>query len=558
MDNDIEGSKIADLLFPNVKTSVDFYEGKYPERKIAKIAKVTRFGPSPTGFLHIGSLFSALVSERLAHQSDGIFFLRIEDTDKKREVENGVKGITLALSRFNIVIDEGFDGNNVEYGEYGPYKQSERREIYHVFIKYLIAKRYAYPCFCSPEELEATHKIQEIQKIRPGYYGEWAVHKKITFEEISKNISEGKSFVIRLKSDGSELNKMIFTDLIKGEVTLTENDLDVILLKTDGLPTYHFAHVVDDHLMKTTHVIRGDEWLSSLPIHLQIFKYFEWEAPFFGHISPILKMDDGSKRKLSKRKDPEAAIDYYLEQGYPVNAVIEYLLNIANSDFEDWRRKNPTLPSDQFKILLEKFSKSGALFDITKLSDTSKEIISLLSVDEMYNLIINWTNIYDKRLENILSKNSEYTKNILSIERNNEKPRKDISKWLEVKENIYYFFNDLFDEHTSTTPIVFPELISKENVKKIILSYIEFYDESQNKQEWFESLKNFAEKYDFARDIKIYKQNPALFNGHVGDVAMIIRIALTGKTKTLDLFEMMRVMGKDFVVSRLTNSVNKI
>ncbi len=529
-----ENAEIAKLLFPDVTGKVEEYFDKYPPRKLPKGAAVTRFGPSPTGFLHIGGLFAALVSERIAHQSDGVFFLRIEDTDKNREVEHGIDGITNALSQFNIKIDEGVH----EGGEYGPYKQNERKDIYAAFAKHLVEVGRAYPCFCSPEELDAARKKQEEQKIRPGYYGEWAVHRNITPEEIQKNIEAGKPFVIRLRAEAAEMHSPTYNDLVKGEVSITENDNDIILLKSDKLPTYHLAHVVDDHLMGTTHVIRGDEWLSSLPIHLQLFGFFGFDAPHFAHLSPILKSEGGNKRKLSKRKDPEAAIDYYAKEGYPDNAVIEYLLNIANSDFEPWRKENPTKPYQDFVLKLEKFNKSGALFDLTKLTDVSKEVIAKMSAEEVYKNVLVWAETYDKPFADMMKKEKDYFLKIFGIERGGDQPRKDFSKWSEVKENISYFF-----EKPAGTDM-------PQGAEEILKAYVDVYDPKLSKDDWFNALKDFAEQNGYARDMKTHKQDPGKFKGTVGDVAMILRVALTGKNKTPDLYQIMQVLGEKTVKER--------
>ncbi len=565
-NNTAHNEAIADMLFPDVTNPVDFFYKKYPPRNVAAGAKVTRFAPSPTGSVHIGSLFTALVSQRLAHHDpSGVFFLRLEDTDKKREVEGGVAGIIEALSRFSIPIDEGVISEQEEIGAYGPYKQSDRKDIYAAFIKHLISLGHAYPCFCTPEELEAARKSQEAQKIKPGYYGEWAKHRTCSKQEIGEQFKAGKPFVVRLRAHGSDQNKFLYKDLIKGNVTVSENDQDVVLLKSDGLPTYHFAHVVDDYLMHTTHVLRGDEWLSSLPIHLALFEVFGWQAPLYGHISPILKLDGDIKRKLSKRKDPEAAVSYYAEKGFPVAGVMEYLLNIANSDFEDWRKAHPSLPNTAFEIKLEKFNKSGALFDLAKLSDISKEVIARMSADEVYSKIFEWANTYDTAFAKRMSDQKDYFLKILSIERSAENPRKDISMWSEVKENIFYFFDDMFKEFVKNTGLVFPETftVSKEDVKNIISAYVQEIllatktdDQKQTRDEWFGALKNFGERKGFAKDIKEYKKNPAGFKGHIGDVAMILRVALTAKTRTPDLFEIMSVMGDRFVEDRLVFSGN--
>lgn len=550
--NNTENIKKADILFPNIKLSADDLIKKYPSRILSTNAKVTRFGPSPTGFLHIGGVFAALVSERLAHQSGGIFILRIEDTDKSREVDGGVTQIVKALDEFDVGIDEGLHLDGKETGEYGPYRQSERLNIYKTFAKFLIEKNCAYPCFCTKDELETLKKRQESEKIRPGYYGKWARHRNLTFEEIDKKIKNGENFVIRLKSDIISEDSFMFLDLIKGNVSVTENENDVVLMKADGYPTYHFAHVIDDYLMGTTHVIRGDEWLSSLPIHLQIFKFIEKRAPFYGHLSPILKLDNGCKRKLSKRKDLEASIDFYSQKGYPRASIIEYLLNIANSDFEDWRKNNPNVPNTDFLIKLERFSKSGALFDTNKLNNISKEVISKMSAEEVFKNTLQWADSYDKEFALSLIKDKEYYIKIFSIERGGNNPRKDISSWSEIKDSVSFFFKLPIDNPDYKIVDLYPSHLKKKEIKELIGAYVTYYKEQSSQELWFKDLKKFSEKNGFAINMKDFKENPEKYRGIVGDVAMILRVAVTGRTKTPDLYEIMKVMGKDAVLNRLT------
>ncbi len=542
--------EIADILFPDVTGSIDDYIKKYPVRNLPEGALVTRFAPSPTGFLHIGGLFTSLIAERLAHQSGGLFLLRIEDTDKKREIEDGVSGIISALREFQVKIDEGVVGHGEQRGDYGPYIQSERKEIYHVFIKALIAKGYAYPCFCTTEALEASRKEQEAQKVRPGYYGTWAVHRNDDLEDIKKNLEVGKGFVVRLRSEGKENSSFEYHDLVKGKISVTENDQDHILMKSDGLPTYHFAHVVDDYLMRTNPVIRADEWLSSLPIHLELFKAFDWSAPQYGHVSPIMKSDNGTRRKLSKRKDPEAAVSYYNEKGYPIHAVIEYLLNIANSAFEDWRKANPALPNTEFHIALEKMSKSGALFDIAKLNDISKDVVSRMSAEDVYAQTLAWAAQYDPSFAELLTKHKQYVIDVLSIERTGDKPRKDIAVWSEVKDQIGYFFDDIYAAIPKNI-LPLPETVSSALAAEILTAYAKVVDINMARDEWFEAFRVFAEGQGFARDAKSFKANPAHFKGQVGDVAMVIRVALTGKSRTPDLYEIMKVLSLEKAKGRM-------
>ena len=433
---------LADLIFPNAK-DISYYEEKYPERNLSEGAVVSRFAPSPTGFVHIGGLYQALVAREITKKTNGVFFLRVEDTDQKREVENGVTGIVNSLKDFDMAPDEGMVTETEEVGNYGPYKQSLRKDIYQAYAKYLLSQGKAYPCFCTPEEGEEIRKKQEAAKVRPGYYGVWAKCRNLTVEEAAEKIKNGEKCIIRFKSPGREDRKIKHHDIIKGNVDFPENDQDIVIIKADGLPTYHFAHAVDDHLMRTTHVIRSDEWLSSVPLHLQLFHELGFKAPKYAHIAPIMKNDNGNKRKLSKRKDPEAAVNYYKEEGVPPLAVKEYLLNIANSNFENWRRANQDKSIDEFDFQLNKMSVSGALFDMVKLLDIGKTVISKMSAEEVYDKSLEWAKEYDKELEDMLE-NKEYSLKVLGIERGNKKPRKDISKWAEVKNNIIYMYDDKF------------------------------------------------------------------------------------------------------------------
>ena len=436
---------LANLIFPDAK-EISYYEEKYPERDLPEGAIVTRYAPSPTGFMHIGGLYQALIAIKVAKQTNGVFFLRVEDTDQKREVENGVKEIVTSLKDFGLEADEGMISDKEGKGNYGPYKQSQRKEIYQAYAKYLIEQGKAYPCFCTPEDVEEIRAKQEAAKIRPGYYGVWAKCRTVTVEDAIKRIQNGENYIIRFKSPGREDRKIQHHDVIKGKVDFPENDQDIVIIKADGLPTYHFAHAVDDHLMHTTHVIRGDEWLSSVPLHLQLFHELGFKAPKYAHIAPIMKNDNGNKRKLSKRKDAEAAVSYYAEEGIPAEAVKEYLMNIANSTFENWRRANPDKSMDEFQLQLNKMSVSGALFDMVKLLDVSKTVISKMSAEEVYENALNWASKYDQELAEIL-KDKEYALKVFGIERGNKKPRKDISKWSDVKENVEYMYNELFDKN---------------------------------------------------------------------------------------------------------------
>lgn len=540
--------ELANLIFPDAKP-ISYYEEKYPERKLEEGAIVTRFAPSPTGVMHIGGLYQGLIAKKLAEQTQGVFFLRIEDTDQKREVENGIKGIVESLKDFDIEPDEGMTSETEEKGEYGPYKQSLRKEIYQAYAKYLIEQGKAYPCFCSQEELNQIREKQEAAKIRPGYYGIWAKCRGLTVEEMAKKIEAGEDCIIRLKSLGREDRKIKHKDVIKGNVEFPENDQDVVIIKADGLPTYHFAHAVDDHLMHTTHVIRGDEWLSSVPLHLQLFQVLGFKAPKYAHIAPIMKNEDGNKRKLSKRKDPEAAVSYYAEQGIPKEAVKEYLLNIANSTFENWRRANPDKKIEEFDLQLNKMSVSGALFDMVKLLDVSKIVISKMSADDVYSSSLDWAKKQDEELANLLENQKEYSLKVFGIERGNKKPRKDISKWSDVKENISYMYDELFEKDNSEYQ--YQVINDKDDIRRILDLYIsKYYNSEDDKQTWFDKIKELAGEMGYAKEVKEFKANPGVYKAHVGDVSTVLRVALTKRTNTPDMYEIMQVLGKDVIESR--------
>ena len=539
---------LANLIFPDAK-EISYYEEKYPERDLPEGAIVTRYAPSPTGFMHIGGLYQALIAIKVAKQTNGVFFLRVEDTDQKREVENGVKEIVTSLKDFGLEADEGMISDKEGKGNYGPYKQSQRKEIYQAYAKYLIEQGKAYPCFCTPEDVEEIRAKQEAAKIRPGYYGVWAKCRTVTVEDAIKRIQNGEKYIIRFKSPGREDRKIQHHDVIKGKVDFPENDQDIVIIKADGLPTYHFAHAVDDHLMHTTHVIRGDEWLSSVPLHLQLFHELGFKAPKYAHIAPIMKNDNGNKRKLSKRKDAEAAVSYYAEEGIPAEAVKEYLMNIANSTFENWRRANPDKSMDEFQLQLNKMSVSGALFDMVKLLDVSKTVISKMSAEEVYENALNWASKYDQELAEIL-KDKEYALKVFGIERGNKKPRKDISKWSDVKENVEYMYNELFDKNEEEYP--FQVINDKESIEKILKLYVEkYYDENDDKQTWFDKIKELAGEMGYAKEVKEFKANPGMYTAHVGDVSTVLRVALTKRTNTPDLYEIMQVLGKEEIERRL-------
>lgn len=542
----MDSKDLANLIFPDVK-DYTYYEEKYPVRDLPEGAIVTRFAPSPTGFVHIGGIYQSLIA-KLMTKEQGVFFIRIEDTDQKREVENGTKQIIDALYDFDLKPNEFVDENDVDHGEYGPYKQSLRREIYHSYAKKLLEEGNAYPCFCSPEDLEHIRENQEKAKERTGYYGKWTKCRNMPVEMAIERIKNGDPYIIRFKSPGNPDKKIKHKDVIKGAVDFPENDQDIVIVKSDGLPTYHFAHAVDDHLMHTTLVIRGDEWLASVPLHLQLFYVLGNKAPRYAHIAPMMKMDGEGKRKLSKRKDPESAVNYYKEEGIPKESVLEYLMNIANSNFEIWRKQNPDKSMYDFDFDLKKMGVSGALFDMVKMLDVSKNVISKLSAQEVYDASLNWANEYDKELADMLS-DKEYSLKVLGIERGNAKPRKDIAKWSDVKGIISYMYADKFDKNGE---FEYQKVTDKDEIEKIVKTYFEkYYDAQDDKQTWFNKMKDLAEEMGYCREVKEYKANPEAYKGHVGDISTVIRVNLTGRSNTPDLYEIMQVLGKEELLKRI-------
>lgn len=549
--------KIIEMIFPTPLPTLEELEAKYPVRNLPEGAMVTRIAPSPTGFMHIGGLYAALISERFAHQTNGVFFLRIEDTDRKREVAGASELICKSLNRYGIKIDEGEISPNNEVGIYGPYKQSNREEIYKSVIKFLLEKDLAYPCFCTTEELEEIHNRQEAEGVRSGYYGTCAKWRDASSQEVLQLLEEKRPYVIRFKSWGDFNKKINIKDELLGKRELPENDQDIVIMKSDGLPTYHLAHVVDDHFMRTTHVIRGDEWLSSLPLHLQLFSSLGWKAPNYGHIKPIQKIEGSSKRKLSKRKDPEANVEYYNQEGYPEEAILEYLLNLANSDFENWRKANTTANLHEFILTFDRLKNSnGALFDFDKLNNISKEVVSRYSSKEVYDYAVKWAKQFNNKLAELLENNHEYSEKIFGVERSgDEKARKDIAKWSEVEKEINYFF----DENFSLTK---EELIEKlagfalEDISKIVQSFMAGYNENDLSQEWFDKIKKIARENNYAESVKEFKKNPEIYKGNVADVAKVFRVLLTGRAQTPDLFSIMLVMGKERVFKRLSFCLN--
>ena len=535
---------LASLLFPNVTDTPESLEERFPLRNVPEGAVITRMAPSPTGFVHLGNLVQGLTSERMAHQSGGVLFLRVEDTDAKREVPGAVEVLIDTLKHYGIQFDEGatHDGDN---GLYGPYRQRQRAGIYHVYAKKLVSEGQAYPCFCTEEQLAAMREAQEANKENTGYYGKYAMWRDRSLEEIQEQLNAGNPWVLRFKSTGSIENQFKFDDLVKGKLTITENDVDHVLLKSDGIPTYHFAHAVDDHLMRTTHVVRGDEWLPTLPFHIQLFKALGFKLPKYVHIGPLMKMDGTSKRKLSKRKDPELALTYYKAEGFPVEAVYEYILTILNSNFEDWRRANPDAPADTFKFSPKKLNPAGSLFDYAKLTDVSKNVISRMDAAKVYELLTEWAKEFDPDFGEKLAADAEFATKILAIGRGGKKPRKDLAVWKDAKPYMGFFYDEYLE-----TP-VFDEKFEKCVVLDALTRFLAKFDINDDANTWFNKVKELTEEMGFTSDMKAYKADPSAFPGTVADISTFIRQAATGKTNSPDLYTVMQILGYDRTVARI-------
>ena len=539
---------LADLLFPNVTQTPEELEERFPLRQLPEGAVVTRMAPSPTGFVHLGNLVQGLTAERMAHQSGGVLFLRVEDTDAKREVAGAVEVLIETLKHYGIHFDEGatIDGDN---GIYGPYRQRQRADIYHVYARKLVTEGMAYPCFCTEEELAAMREQQEANKQNTGYYGQYAMWRDRSLEDIQAQLDAGNPWVLRFRSTGSIENQFKFDDLVKGKLTVTENDIDHVLLKSDGIPTYHFAHAVDDHLMRTTHVVRGDEWLPTLPFHIQLFKALNFKLPKYVHIGPLMKMDGTSKRKLSKRKDPELALTYYKAEGFPVEAVYEYIMTLLNSNYEDWRRANPTADPTTFKFSPKKLNPAGNLFDYAKLTDVSKNEIAKMDAGKVYTLLSQWALEFDPDFGAKLTADAEYATKILAIGRGGKKPRKDLATWQEAKPYMGFFY----DEYLLAP--VFDEKFDAQTICQVLNLFLERFDIADDSGVWFDKVKAITEEIGFTTDMKAYKADPAAFKGTVADVSTFIRLAVTGKTNSPDLYTVMQILGYDRTVQRIRNTI---
>jgi len=542
---------LAQLLFPDVTDTPEMVEARYPVRNLPEGAVISRMAPSPTGFVHLGNLVQGTISERMSHQSGGVLFLRVEDTDAKREVPGAVEVLIDTLKHYGIHFDEGatHDGDS---GIYGPYRQRQRAAIYHVFAKKLVEEGKAYPCFCTEEELGAMREKQEAMKVNFGYYGDFAIWRDRSLEDIQAQLAAGNPWVLRFRSTGSLENQFKFDDLVKGKLTITENDIDHVLLKSDGIPTYHFAHAVDDHLMHTTHVVRGDEWMATLPFHIQLFKALGFKLPKYVHIGPLMKMDGTSKRKLSKRKDPELALTYYKAEGFPIAAVREYIMTILNSNFEDWRRANPDADLDDFKFSPKKLNPAGSLFDYAKLTDVSKNVISRMDAATVYALLLEWAQEFDPDFGEKLAADAGFATAILAIGRGGKKPRKDLATWKEAKGYMGFFYDAYMDAP------VFDEKFEKATVKEALSKFLAVYDYANDSGAWFEKVKAITADMGFTTDMKAYKADPTAFPGTVADISAMIRMAVTGKTNSPDLYSVMQILGKDRACGRIQAAIDSL
>ena len=545
--------KLANLIFPDITETIEDLEKRYPARDLPEGAKVTRFAPSPTGFLHTGSLFASMISRKMAKDSNGVFYTRLEDTDQKREVAGSGDSLIDQLNKFGVTPDEGYLGTDKEKGNYGPYVQSLRANIYKVVIKYMLANNMAYPCFCSPEELSEMRKVQEAKKENFGYYAEYAKCSKLSVEEAIERIEKGENFVIRFRSQGDYHNKVAIDDAIRGHIEMAENDQHLVIYKSDGLPTYHFAHLVDDHFMRTTHVTRGEEWMPSLPMHIELFNSMNWQAPTYAHLPVIMKLDNGNRRKLSKRKDLEAAVSFFLEQGYPIEGFMEYLYTIANSNYEAWRIENPDLDKDEFKFSFDKMSLDGALFDLAKVQFLCKEKLGRMNTETFFNESRQWASVYSPELFELIEKNPGFYKQIVSIEREKENPRKDYEKYSDILPLIKFFYNNYYNELVKE--LIVPENYTQENINEVLTKYVESFDLSLSEEDWFNHMKEVAVECGYATNRKDYKKNPEAYKGQVSDVAAILRLVVTLRLQSPNLYFVMQILGKEEVTRRIKNFI---
>jgi len=538
-------NQLAELLFPGIKGTVAELEEKFPPRDLPAGANVTRIGPSPTGFIHLGNLYNAVIGERLAHQSNGVFFLRIEDTDAKREVAGAVSTILEMMHFFGVEFDEGatIDGDN---GAYGPYRQRQRKDIYQTVAKQLVQMGKAYPCFCTEEELTAMREQQQADKLNFGYYGAFAKCRSLTMEDIQAKLDAGLPFVLRFRSSGNIERHNAVQDGIRGELQVPENDQDFVLLKSDGIPTYHFAHVVDDHLMRTTHVVRGEEWLATLPMHVELFDTLGWQRPLYCHTAQLMKMDGETKRKLSKRKDPELALAYYQSEGYLPEAIWEYLLTVLNSNYEEWRLENPDTPLNDFPFTTEKMSTSGALFDLVKLQDISKDVLCGMPADKVYDGLLEWCLAYDAEFAELLSADRAYAELILALGKEGDRPRKDLVTWRQAVEFLSFYYDERFKIEDA-----YPENVDAAMRKEILQRYLDGLDFADDNDTWFGKVRAICEELNFALQPKKYKKNPELYAGSIVDVSNTIRVATTGRSNSPDLWQISCALGEERCKARI-------
>ncbi len=541
----MDTKQLAELLFPHITKTPADYEALYPARDLPQEAKVTRIGPSPTGFVHLGNLYNAIIGERLAHQSGGAFFLRVEDTDAKREVAGAVELVLSAMAYFGIVFDEGavIDG---DHGSYGPYRQRQRKEVYQCFAKELVARGLAYPCFCSEERLTQMRETQIAGKENFGYYGSWALCRDMDLLEIKKHLDAGEDYVLRFRSSGNIENTVELFDGIRGMLKLQENYQDFVLLKSDGIPTYHFAHVIDDHLMRTTHVVRGEEWLSTAPIHAQLFDTLKWQRPVYCHTPVLMKMDGDTKRKLSKRKDPELGLNYYRQEGYVPEAVWEYLMTVLNSNFEEWRQENPEADLHDFPFTLEKMSNSGALFDMMKFDSVSQETLLRIPAAEIYEKMAAWLLEYDPDFAALFTADRAFSERIIDVGRTGDRPRKDLTNWKQARQFLSFYFDESFRQESP-----FPENVSLKDRREILTRYLAGYDHNDDSTAWFQKVRNIAQDLGYALKPKDYKKNPDLYPGSITDVSNVIRVAVTGRTNSPDLWEINHILGEETMRKRI-------
>jgi glutamyl-tRNA synthetase len=567
MDKEYERKcfELAYLIFPDVNETVDDLEIRYPARNLKEGAKVVRIGPSPTGMMHTGTLFQAMVNRKLASQSEGVFYVRVEDTDQKREVEGAVQEIIDGLEHFDLMPDEGVIGKDKEKGDYGPYTQSKRAEIYRICAKHLIEVGRAYPCCCTPEMLQKTHDQQVANKIIPGYYGVYAKCRNRSIDEAIERVKAGEKFILRFRSNGSHLNKIAFVDDARGKIEMADNDEDIVLIKSDGLPTYHFAHICDDHFMHTTHVVRAEEWLPSVPKHLQLFEAMGFEAPHYIHTPTIMIKDGDSKRKLSKRKDKVAAVSYFISAGYPVEGLNDYLMTILNSDFEMWKSQNKDKSYKDFTFKLDKMSSAGSLLDIPKLNDLSKEAIARMTGDEVLKCVLEWSKEFNKDFYDLLNKDLKYAREVFGLERDNAtKIRKDIFKWEDVEPTFRYFFDGNYKNELETEGYIIKTLteekatLTPEVMVKALEAYKTAYNESDDKDTWFARMKEVAEGLNFCTNMKEYKANPDAYVGSIADFSSIVRMAVTNRKNTPDIYSIMQLLGKDRTIARMEDTIEKL